>query len=67
MTVAILHLFKLLSPLAKAFSSIHTSINMTTNVIKTCKNVDQKEELLIDLDVAIKEAELTLGTLSQIK
>ena len=40
---------------------------MTTNAIKTCKNVDSKEELLIDLDAAIKETELTLGTLSQIK
>ena len=40
---------------------------MTTNAIKTYKNVDPKEELLIDLDVVIKETELTLGTLSQIK
>ena len=67
MTVAIRHPFKLLLPPAKACSSIQTSINMTTNAIKTYKNVDPKEELLIDLDVVIKETELTLGTLSQIK
>ena len=35
-----------------------------TNTIKTYKSVDPKEELLIDLDVTIKEIELTLGTLS---
>ena len=40
---------------------------MMTTAIKTCKNADPKEELLIDLDATIKETELPLGTLSQIK
>ena len=39
----------------------------TTNSIKTCKSVDPKEEILIDLDVRIKETQLTVGTLNQIK
>ena len=34
---------------------------------KTCKSIDLKEELLIDLDAEIKETKLTVGTLSQIK
>ena len=38
-----------------------------TNSIKTCKSTDPKEELLIDLDAAIKETKLTVGTLSQVK
>ena len=46
----------------------NSSINMTTtHFIKTCKSIDPKEEPLIDLDVAIKETKLTVGTLSQIK
>ena len=39
---------------------------MVTSAIKTCKSVDPKEELLIDLDATIKETKLTLGTLNQI-
>ena len=38
-----------------------------THFIKTCKSTDPKEELLIELDAAIKETKLTVGTLSQIK
>lgn len=37
------------------------------NSIKTCKSVDPKEELLIDLDAGIKETQLTVGTLNQVK
>ena len=40
---------------------------MTTNSIKTCKSANPKEELLIDLDVRIKETQLTIGTLNQVK
>ena len=40
---------------------------MATSTIQTYKKVYPKKELLIDLDVAIKETESTLGTLSQIK
>ena len=40
---------------------------MATSTIKTYKKADPKEELLIDLDATIKEIELTIGTLSQIK
>ena len=40
---------------------------MVTSTIKTYKSVDPKEELLIDVDATIKETELTLGTLNQIK
>ena len=40
---------------------------MTTNSIKTCKSTDPKEELLIDLDAAIRETKLSVGTLSQVK
>ena len=40
---------------------------MTMHFIQTCKSTDPKEELLIDLDAAIKETKLTIGTLSQIK
>ena len=44
------------------------SINMTTtNSIKTCKSTNPKEELLIDLDAAIKETKFIVGTLSQVK
>ena len=39
----------------------------TTNSIKTYKSIDPKEELFIDLDTAIKETKLKLGTLSQVK
>ena len=39
----------------------------TTHFIKTSKSIDPKEELLIDLDAAIKETKLTVGTLSQVK
>ena len=35
--------------------------------IQTCKSIDLKEELLIDLDAAIKETKLIIRTLSQIK
>jgi hypothetical protein len=66
-TVAICHPFKLSPPPAKGCSSIQTSINMMRNAIKTCKNVDLKEELFIDLDATIEETKLTLGTLIQIK
>ena len=38
-----------------------------THFIKSCKSTDPKEELLIDLDLAIKETKLIVGTLSQIK
>ena len=46
----------------------NSSINMMmTNSIKTCKSMDPKEELLIDLDATIKETKLTVGTLIQVK
>ena len=37
---------------------------MVTSVIKTYKQADPREEFLIDLDVTIKESELTLGGLN---
>ena len=40
---------------------------MASSGIKTYKLVDPKEEFLVDLDVAIQENKLTLGTLDQIK
>ena len=40
---------------------------MATSAIKTYKHTDPKEDFLIDLDASIKENELTLGALSQIK
>ena len=40
---------------------------MMTHSINTCKSTDPKEELLINLDVAIKETKLIVATLSQIK
>ena len=40
---------------------------MASSAIKTCKQADPKEEFLIDLDTSIKENELTLGNLNQIK
>ena len=39
----------------------------TTNSIKTCKSSNPKEELLIDLDIIIKENQLMVGTLNQVK
>ena len=40
---------------------------MVTSTIKSCNQAYPKEELIVDLDVAIRENEFTLGTLSQIK
>ena len=54
-TVAIRHLSKFLPPPAKSLPTFKHSINMATRAIKTCKSVDLKEELLIDLDATIKE------------
>ena len=46
---------------------IPESTMTTTHFIQTCKSIDPKEELFIDLDAVIKEMKLTIGTLSQIK
>ena len=59
--------FELLLPLANKLLNFQIGINMVTSAIKTCKQVDPKEEFLIDLDAAIKENELSLGNLNQIK
>jgi hypothetical protein len=40
---------------------------MATSAIKSCKQVDPKEEFIVDLDSSIRENELNLGILSQIK
>ena len=40
---------------------------MASSAIKTCKQVDPTKEFIIDLDASIKENELTLGMLNQIK
>ena len=40
---------------------------MAISAIKSCKQDDPKEEFIVDLDVAIRENEFTLETLSQIK
>ena len=40
---------------------------MASSAIKSFKQVVPKEEFLIDLDTSIKENELTLGDLNQIK
>ena len=54
--------------LQNVLQQLDSSINMMmTNSIKTCKSMDPKEELLIDLDATIKETKLTVGTLIQVK
>ena len=54
--------------LQKELQHSNSNFNMTmTNSIKTCNSDDPKEELLIDLDVEIKETQLTVGTLNQVK
>ena len=54
--------------LQKVLQHSNSNFNMTmTNSIKTCKSVDPKEELLIDLDVGIRETQLIVGTLNQVK
>ena len=60
-------LFKVLATTYRDPYNIQRCMNMATSAIKTCKSVDPKEELLIDLDVAINETKLTLGSLNQIK
>ena len=40
---------------------------MASSAIKTCKQADPKQEFLVDLDASIKENELTLGNVNQIK
>ena len=40
---------------------------MASSAIKFYNLVDPKEEFLVDLDVAIQENKLTLGTLDQTK
>ena len=46
----------------KYIPTIHIpeSTMMTMHFIQTCKSTDMKEELLIDLDVTIKEMKLTI-------
>ena len=45
-----------------------SNFNITMTIyIKTCKSVGPKEDLLIDLDVGIKETKITVETLNQIK
>ena len=54
--------------LQKVLQRSNSSFNMTlTNSIKTCNSDDPKEELLIDLDFRIKETQLMVGTLNQVK
>ena len=53
--------------LQKKLLNFQTGINMVSSVNKTCKQDDPKEEFLIDLDASIKENELTLGNVNQIK
>ena len=50
MPVTVCPTFILLSPRTNKLHSFQTGINMATSTIKTCKSVDPKEELLIDLD-----------------
>lgn len=64
MPVTVCPTFILLSPRTNKLHSFQTGINMVKSAIKTCKQDDVKEEFLIDLDAAIKENELTLGSLS---
>ena len=54
--------------LQKVLQHSDSSCNMTMrNSIKTCKSDDPKEGLLIELDARIKETQLTVGTLNQVK
>ena len=53
--------------LHKKLSSFQTGTSMVLSSIKTCKQADPIEEFPIDLDASIKENELTLGSLNQIK
>ena len=39
----------------------------STVIIQSCKQLDPKEELLVDLDVGISKTILTLGNLTKIK
>ena len=39
----------------------------STTIIQSCKQLDPKEELLVDLDVGISKTILTLGNLTKIK
>lgn len=59
--------FKLLSPSIREVLKFQTGISMTSSTIKTCKQADSKEEFIIYLDASIKENELTIGNLNQIK